>query len=259
MRKMFSVVFVFLVSTAFADDKLINLDTRPGISVSVYSMKREGASATVVLLPGGEGDLRIKKGVPASNNFLVRSREYFAANGFNVVVVGNPTDMSDLDSSFRTSPQHVEDLLKVVEFAKKDSNLPVWLVGTSRGTVSAAAAAISFGNRELAGIVLTSSITGNKKTSGVQEQELGAIRIPVLVMHHEKDSCNACSPNEVSRIANGLSNAPVKKQIMVNGGAGPRGDACAAMHWHGFIGMEKEAVDIISNWIKNPKGQGVGI
>ena len=253
MRTMFSAVLVFLVSTAFADDKLMNLDTRPGISVSVYSMKREGASATVVLLPGGEGDLRIKQGVPSSNNFLVRSREYFAANGFNVVVVGNPTDMSDLDNSFRTSPKHVEDLLKVVEFAKRDSGLPVWLVGTSRGTVSAAAVAISIGNRELAGIVLTSSMTGSKKNSGVQAQELGAIRIPVLVMHHERDSCIACSPNEVFRITDGLSNAPIKKQIMVNGGANPRGDACAAMHWHGFIGMEKEAVDIISNWIKNPK------
>jgi pimeloyl-ACP methyl ester carboxylesterase len=167
--------------------------------------------------------------------------------------VGNPTDVSDLDNSFRTSPQHVEDLLKVVEFAKRDYGLPVWLVGTSRGTVSAAAAAISFGNRELAGIVLTSSMTGNKKTRGVQAQELGTIRIPVLVMHHESDSCNSCSPKDVSRITNGLSNAPVKKQIMVNGGANPRGDACEAMHWHGFIGMEKEAVDIISNWIKNPK------
>ena len=104
MRTMFSAVLVFLVSTAFADDKLMNLDTRPGISVSVYSMKREGASATVVLLPGGDGNLRIKQGVPSSNNFLVRSREYFAANGFNVLVVGNPTDVSDLDNSFRTSP-----------------------------------------------------------------------------------------------------------------------------------------------------------
>jgi hypothetical protein len=24
------------------------------------------------------------------------------------------------------------------------------------------------------------------------------------------------------------------------------------MHWHGYIGMEKEAVDIICDWIKHP-------
>jgi hypothetical protein len=74
---MFSIVFMFLVSTSFAYDKVINLDTRPGVSVSIYSMKQEGASATVVLLPGGAGDLKIKQGVPSSNNFLIRSREYF--------------------------------------------------------------------------------------------------------------------------------------------------------------------------------------
>lgn len=27
----------------------------------------------------------------------------------------------------------------------------------------------------------------------------------------------------------------------------------ARQHWHGYIGMEKEAVDTISGWIKNPK------
>jgi hypothetical protein len=44
----------------------------------------------------------------------------------------------------------------------------------------------------------------------------------------------------------------VKKLVMVDGGGDPRGDPCEALHWHGFIGMEKEAVDIIGDWIKNP-------
>jgi RNase H-fold protein (predicted Holliday junction resolvase) len=252
MRLLISITLALYSSAAFADDKLVNLDTRPEVSVAVYTMKREDASATIVLLPGGEGNINIKKGVPASNNFLVRSREYFAAHGFTVVVVGNPTDVADMDYSFRTSRQHVEDLLKVVEFLKKDSDLPIWLVGTSRGTISATAAAIAFGNKELAGIVLTSSVTGNKKLQGIAAQGLDTIKIPVLVMHHVKDSCNACNPNEVSKIVAGLKNAPVKKQIMVDGGGEPKGDPCGAKHWHGYIGMEKEAVRIISDWIKNP-------
>ena len=72
-----------------------------------------------------------------------------------------------------------------------------------------------------------------------------------VVMEYE--AYTGRNPINVSLITNGLSNAPIKKQIMVNGGANPSGDACAAMHWHGFIGMEREAVDIISNLIKNPK------
>ena len=255
MTRALLVALLLAASTgAFADEgELIKLDTRPGVSVSFYYMKRDRAPTTVVLLPGGSGGIGIKDGVPASNNFLVRSRNYFAANGFNVAVVGRPTDRKDLDYEFRVSPQHVKDLQRVVTYLKKDSGSPVWLVGTSRGTISAASAAIAFGNEELAGIALTSSVTSSKRTGAVPTQKLDAIRIPVLVLHHEKDACAITKPNEVSFITSGLKNAPVKKQIMVSGGANPEGNPCEALHWHGFIGMEKEAVDIIAAWIKNPK------
>lgn len=66
-----------------------------------------------------------------------------------------------------------------------------------------------------------------------------------LRFHHSKDACAQCKPHEVPAILNGLSNAPVKKLMMVDGGSNP-GDVCAAQHWHGYVGMEKEAVDSIS-------------
>ncbi len=39
---------------------------------------------------------------------------------------------------------------------------------------------------------------------------------------------------------------------MFSGGANPSGNVCNGQHWHGFIGAEREAVDLIANWIKNP-------
>lgn len=165
---------------ALAEDKVIKLDTRPGVSVSFYYMKRDGASATVVLLPGNIGDIELKDDVPTHNNFLVRTRDLFAARGFNVAVVNRPSD-KELEYEFRISPEHIQDLRRVVDTMKIDSGLPVWLVGTSRGTVSAAAAAIAFGNGELAGLVLTSSVTSLKRMGAVPAQKLEAIRIPVLV------------------------------------------------------------------------------
>ncbi len=60
-----------------------------------------------------------------------------------------------------------------------------------------------------------------------------------------------CRPYEVPAILRGLTNAPVKKEIMVDGGANPSGDVCAALHWHGFIGGEREVVDLIANWIRS--------
>lgn len=248
-----AVLLAALVAPAYAVDRLVKINTRPGVTVSFWYMPRVGASATVVLLPGGAGGIGFKGGVPTSDNFLTRSRDLFAANGFNVVVVGKPTDTEDLDFDFRVSSKHMEDLKKVVAYLKQDMHFPVWLVGTSMGTISAAAAAIDFGNDSLAGIVLTSSITRFDKIGAVPRQHLERIRIPVLVMHHEKDACSVCRPHEVSYILKGLTQAPIKKQLMVKGGGGEHGDPCGALHWHGYIGMEQEAVNLISDWIKKPQ------
>lgn len=246
---------------AAARDRLVTLDTRPGVSVAVYLMKREGAKAAVVLLPGGSGGLGLRAGVPDSNNFVVRARDLFTAQGLHVAVVSRPGGMSDMDYAFRTSAEHVQDLKQVTALVKKEFGVPVWFVGTSRGTVSATAAAIAFGNTELAGIVLTSSVTGQVRRQGaraardesyaVPNQKLDAIRIPVLVVHHSSDACKMCVPSEVPRIERGLANSPVKRTLMVDGGANPDGDPCEALHWHGFIGMEKEVVALIAGWIRN--------
>lgn len=252
MRLLLSIAILFIAGTAFAEnDRLIKIDSRTGVTVSFYNMKREGAKASIILLPGGAGGIGMKNGFPTSNNFLTRSRDLFAANGFNVVVVGKPSDKDDLDGSFRISAEHIEDLRRVVAFLKKDSGLPVWVVGTSMGTISATALAAAGGKEEVSGIVLTSSVT-KKKTGAVPEQKLESIRLPVLVVHHEFDECKICVPGEVSQILKGLKNAPIKREVYVKGGANPTGNPCDALHWHGFIGMEKEVVDLISAWIKNP-------
>jgi pimeloyl-ACP methyl ester carboxylesterase len=239
----------FAAIPAFAD-AMIKIDTRPGVTVSYWYMPRAGATATVVLLTGGNGSIGFKNGVPTSANFLIRSRDLFAAHGFNLALVGRPSDREDLNTDFRVGTQHMEDLRKIVARLKQGTHLPIWLVGTSRGTVSATAAAIAFGDEELAGIVLTSSIT--RGTGAVPRQALEKIRIPVLVVHHEKDACAFCWPYEASKIPGALVNAPVKKLLMVSNGSGASGDACEALHWHGFIGAEKETVDAIAAWIKKP-------
>jgi pimeloyl-ACP methyl ester carboxylesterase len=251
MRYLLATLTLLLGLPALADD-LVRLSSRPGVKTSYYWMPSDKATATVVLLTGGNGSIGFIGGVPTSNNFLIRSRELFRAQGFNVALAGRPSDKDDLDLAFRNSPEHVEDLRHMVARIKQDSRLPVWLVGTSRGTVSAAAAAIAFGQDELGGIVLSSSVTAYKQPGAVPKQALDAIRIPVLVLHHANDACSACSPHEVPWIIRGLSNAPVVKTIIASGGGPPRGDPCEAMHWHGFIGMETEAVASISEWIRHP-------
>lgn len=240
--------------TAGAFDRLATLDTRPGVSVEYWVMERKDSGATLVLLPGGAGNLGIGKrgGPPASDNFLTRSRDLFADAGFNVVVMGRPSDRTELDATFRAGPEHLQDLRMLVERLGRDFGKPVWLVGTSRGTISAAAAAIALPPPAIAGVVLTASVTNGNNTVPVPSLALHEIRVPVLVMHHRQDACRICRPERAERIVAGLKNAPVRSLQLVDGGGGAQGDPCEAMHWHGFVGMEKEAVAAIAAWIRKP-------
>lgn len=228
--------------------------TRPGVVVPVHRMRTPGAPATLLLLSGGAGGMgRIEDGRPMSLNFLVRSREHFARAGFDVAVLGLPSDRKGgWSASDRLGAEHLEDLRSVVRRLKADSGLPVWLVGTSMGTVSAAAAAIAFGQEELAGVVLTSTVTGRRKTGTVTTQDPAALRIPLLVLHHAQDGCRLCVPGEAANITRWAENAPVRKFILADGGAGASGDPCEALHHHGYIGMEQEAVRLITDWIRRP-------
>jgi len=107
----------------------------------------------------------------------------------------------------------------------------------------------------VAGLVLTSSVVSHKRTGAVPTQDLAALRLPVLVLHHERDACPICAPQDVPAILRGLVNAPVKQQIFVSRGAAPQGEPCGALHWHGYIGLEREVVDTIAAWMaaKTPR------
>ncbi len=163
--------------------------------------------------------------------------------------MGRPSNQRDLDGEFRSSARHVDDIRAVVAFLKRESGKPVWLVGTSRGTISAAAGAIGL-DLEIAGVVLTSSITSYAIAGAPAKQALESVHVPVLVMHHVRDACRFCQPHETAWIMKGLVNAPRKQLLLVDGGAEPIGPDCEAMHWHGFINMEAEAVGLIARWIR---------
>jgi len=229
---------------------------RPNAAIPVFLRAADGAKATLVLLPGGQGGIgRIgSDGWPDGGNFLVRSAPLFAASGFNLAIMTRPSDMETMDYDFRISKAHIDDIRRTVVQVRQKFHAPVWLVGTSRGTVSAVAAMIAMRDEGLIdGIVLTSSVTNLKKRPGaVPTQDLDRITVPVLVLHHENDACDVCRPSEVGNILRGLKNAPIKKLVMVNGGSGAEGNPCEGTHYHGYIGMEKEAVAVIADWIRRP-------
>jgi hypothetical protein len=235
-----------------AADHLVTTEVRPGVKLSYWQMQRPDAVATLLILPGGEGGIGLKNGVPTSDNFLVRTRDSWAAAGFNVALLGKPSDHNDLDSAYRSSAEHVGDLKRIVERLNKDLGKPVWLVGTSRGTISAAAAGIALEPAQIGGIVLTSTVTYGTQFAPVPALAIGNIRAPVLVVHHRYDACRSCDPRDLRPMMDALKGAPVKKLVLVEGGF-PSGDACEPRHYHGYNGIEQQVVDAVAEWIRSPK------
>lgn len=141
----------------------------------------------------------------------------------------------------------------MIAWLRQQSKIPVWLIGTSRGTQSvghiAARLPAAAGGPD--GIVLTATVVSDPRSRAVPEMALDRIRIPVLVAHHRKDSCRACLYSDVPRLMERLTTPPRRELITFDGGISV-GDPCEARAHHGFNGIEREVVQRIAAWISVP-------
>ena len=252
IRSLWLWACLWLSTPSWAQDQLVTLPAREGQSINYWWMPADGAKTTVLLFSGGSGGIGLRDGRPQSRNFLIRSAEFFRAQGLNVALLGNPTDKRQLDDAWRTSSMHRADVNGVLADLRQRGSQALWLVGTSRGTVSVAALGITL-QEQLAGLVLTASIGSYNVATSVPQQAIDQIRLPVLVYHHKNDACRITLARDTEWIVRGLKNAPIKKRWIVEGGSNPEGDPCEALHWHGFIGMEEQAVKDMAAWIAKPQ------
>ncbi len=239
--------------------QLVTLKTRPRASQRFLLIKPGNPVASAILFAGGHGDLNLthQSGqldiVWGKNNFLVRTRKDFAKHGFVVAVVDTPSDHKGLGMlyGFRSSAKHVKDIEEVIAYLKKSTGLPVWLIGTSRGTESAAYIAIH-SREDIGGVVLTSSMTVlNEKGEAVNHMALDQIRMPTLVVAHKDDACHVTPPWGAEWIAKRLVNSPKVTVKYFRGGDSPRSRPCGALSAHGFLGIESEVVAAIADFIKS--------
>jgi len=237
--------------------KVVDIPTRPGVTQRFLYLAPENPKASVILFAGKHGGLQIRDNGSFSwgdGNFLVRTRQLFADSSLAVAIIDAPSDRQSAPflSGFRQTSEHVADVKAVIAWLKQQAKIPVWLIGTSRGTQSAAFVATQLAVLDGGpdGLVLTSSILTDDKGRPVPEMPLEKIAIPVLVVHHEQDGCKHCAYSEIPRLMNKLSATPAKELVTVKGGNN-RGDPCEAFAYHGFNGLEKDVVGRIVTWIQN--------
>jgi len=247
----------FGIAPAFSatSTSLVTLNTRPGVTQKFVLIKPDQPVASVILFTGGNGILNLSQaadGSPAVNNgnFLVRTRQDYVNHGFMVAVVDVPSSHPNGIGLFRGSAEHAQDIAAVVAYMRRQVNLPVWLVGTSAGSQSAANNAVRL-TQGIGGLVLTSSVTVTSNVSpGVLSMNLESIHVPVFVMAHEQDQCGSTPPADAQRIVDRLTGAPAKLLTMLAGGLPPISGPCDAMSQHGFYGIETQAVDAIVAFIE---------
>ena len=234
--------------------QVVDIPTRPRVTQRLLLIKPAQAQAAVVLMAGGHGGLRLfDNGTMrwGDNNFLVRTRSLFADQGLAVAVLDVPSDRQRAPflDGFRQTAEHAADLKATIAWLRSQWGLPVWLVGTSRGTQSAAFVATELGGAEGPdGIVLSSSILTDERSRAVPAMPLERIRVPVLVLHHEQDGCRLCAFSQVPALMDGLKSAPRKHLLAFKGGIS-EGDPCHAMAHHGFNGIEGDVVRQAAAWM----------
>lgn len=238
---------------------LVSIETPRGVKQKFIIIKPDKPVASVILFAGGHGALRLNGASSmgwGKGNFLVRSRDQFAAHNLMVAVIDAPSDQQGgMNAIFRMSGQHAQDIGAVAAYLKAQAAVPVWLVGTSMGTFSAAGGAIA--SKGVDGMVLTSTITrsqphwkiAHSHPGGVASMPLGKITVPALIVSHKKDGCNITPAADAPKLRKALNSAKTVDVVLLDGGSPPRSEPCQAYSQHGFLGIEDKAVDVIAKFV----------
>lgn len=234
-----------------------SVEGRPGVAQLFLLAQAKNPTASLILLPGGNGRIGVDDARTTdskSQNFLVRSRALFAARGFTVATLDVPSDHRTQNglAGFRTSAEHARDIDAVAAFLKGRSAAPVILIGTSRGSVSAANAAAHQAPGTYAAVVLTSSVTRPSRrgdSQSLKDVDVESIAIPALVVSHKDDKCAVSPPADAPLLLGRLQAAPAKAAIEIDGGGPEETDSCEARTFHGYLHREAETVGAIAAWI----------
>lgn len=209
-----------------------------------------GARGMIVMLPGGSGDIGIGRdgGIAHGDNFTVRTRALWAAKGYGVVIPDAIGDTSQ--RGLRRSPAYAAMVARMVTLAHRQAPGPVFLLGTSQGSIAAMNGAAHAASGSIAGVVLTESVSvlgGSHET--VFDADPAAVTVPALVVANRDDRCTVAPPADAPRIAAAMTHSLDVKVLTVSGGVTRSDKDCGSLTPHGYYGIEDKVVDAIAKWM----------
>lgn len=251
MRVQMVLTLILVACTSIRAEEIRQLPSADGSTIS-YLLSADLPDSTVnmqtvaILFSGGGGYVGLlDQGIPQpGTNFLVRTRKLFVARGIPVAVIDVPSNMHDMSDGFRMGQRHIADVASVADdLQKRFPGSRVFLIGTSRGTISASYAGAALGPR-LAGVVLTSSVFNAARSgAGLSGFDFEKIKVPLLFVHHAEDGCHV-TPYQTARTLS--EKYPL---ISVHGGKAPLSGPCEPFAAHGYYGKEEPTVNAIVDWM----------
>lgn len=242
--------------------QVVEIPTRTNQSIRAILIRAPAAKGSLIMIAGGHGNLSIgKDGSIAYGKgiHLIRARADFAKAGFNVLIPDIANDHKKGEEAvvdYRSSVAHAMDLGGLVSYMRKLSG-PVYLIGTDRGAVSVANAAVRLSATDRPdAIVITSGMLMNvsSKQASVERLVPGLQRItlPTLLIAHAKDGCKLSNPNQPERFQRQFLTGAKKVDIkIIQGGVNTVGDQCGAQTAHGYGGQDAEVIRTIADWLKS--------
>ena len=226
-----------------------------GFQRVMYSAARRETKGIIVMFPGGTGEIDIEKSgrVKNAKNFVVRSDDLWRDRGYGIVLV-DALDHQSMRGQ-RSSAAYAEVTKKIIEFAYRQANVPVWVLGTSQGSIAAMNAASHAGRTQLAGLILTESVSilgGSHET--VFDAHPDDVRVPSLVVANEDDRCKVAPPSMAQSIAQSIRRAPTTV-MTVSGGEQRTQDDCGSLTPHGYYGIEEKVVNGIVDWMQKTQNR----
>jgi hypothetical protein len=269
----------FSKSTEIIENKVVEIQTRPGVKQKFIFIKPTTPIASVILFEGRRGLLKLKNlwGKPSVNTkmstLLVNNREDLAKQGFMVALIDTPSDMSSrklgradflkgTKQVYDMNLEVVKDIDPVISFLKNEADVPVWLIGISRGTFSAVTTAI-LTKQEIDGLVLLSSQTNIPKKwyiykshpKGILNMDLQKIAVPTIIIAHKDDNCSVTPASAAQEIKAALINSPKTEVVYFAGGKKPKSGPCDPKSPHAFYGIEEKVITTMVDFIKSNSGQ----
>jgi predicted alpha/beta hydrolase family esterase len=226
----------------------------PGGTERTLLLAADQPKATVILFPGGDGVIKLDSAghIGDPTNFLVRSRAHWVERGYSVLLPDAPLGGSGLMGK-RITESYGRAVAALVNYARETTPAPVWLVGTSQGTNAVVGAASRLTHGEIAGIILTSTVTEPGKAKDEKETvfnaDLAGVNVPVLVVADADDTCSLTPPDDREKLRAAFTSSPLAKAILVSGGKPAQSAPCEAESGHGFYGIEVDTIKHMASFI----------